>query len=371
MKYNVSALKCTSYKFSELSAIMEKSINLLGGINKFIQKGDKVLLKPNLLTSKDTEKACTTHPEFIRAVIKIIKKTGAHICLGDSPAFHSIQKVLKVSGIKKVCDEEKVPIVVFKEIKEIKNKDAFFVKSFHIAREVFQFNKIINLPKLKNHSLVQVTIALKNIFGVIPGLRKAQYHLRFPDPYLFSKMIIDLNMTIKPTLSIVDGIIGMEGEGPLSGTPRKVNVIVAGADSVSVDYICSQILGYNPLKILAINAAKEADFGGYSLDKINIKGDNLSNLQIPDFKKIKPTAATGQGLVPGIKNFIYKHIIVKKPVVKPNLCEGCQECVKICPAQAIAFINKKAKINYKKCIRCYCCSEICQFKAIKLTRFTI
>lgn len=371
MKYTVAVKKCLTYNISELTSAIENSLQLLGGLNKFIKKGEKVLLKPNLLTSQKSELACTTHPEFIRAVIKIVRKAGVEPYLGDSPGYHPIQRVLSVSGIKKVCEEENVPVVPFETPIEVKIPDGQFVKSLIIAKEVLNFDKIINLPKLKNHSLTQFTCATKNIYGVVPGLRKTQYHMRFPHAYLFLKMLIDLNRIIKPTLSIVDGVIGMEGEGPLGGIPKKVGVIMAGVNSIAVDYVAAKIINYDPDQLLLIKIAKESGFGGYSKDKIIVKGDKIDDLIVKDFKTLRPADLVGHGILFKIKRLIYKRILIKEPVVKRKMCQACQECIKICPAQTISLKNKKAKIKHNKCIHCYCCAEMCRYNAIKLTYFNI
>lgn len=366
MKYNVSIVKCKTYRFPTIISKIEEAIEFCGGVSKFIKKGEKILLKPNLLSPKEPEKVCTTNPEFLRAAIRIVKTAGAYPFIGDSPALHSFEKVVSVSGIKKVCEQENVPLVPFKTPLLIKNKNGKLIKSFVIAKEITEFDKIINIPKLKNHSLTLITVAVKNLFGVIPGMRKGQYHLRFQDAYRFSQMLIDLNMVVKPVLTIVDGIIAMDGDGPAAGNPKETCLIIAGDDTVAVDYISSIIMNYNPDDIPVINAAKEANFGGFCLDLINLKGEKLEKVVVKDFKTLKPAA---KGLRTKIIQFISKNFIIKRPRIKKSICTGCGDCVRVCPAHTILLKKSKAVINYKKCVRCYCCFEICRFKAIKLTRF--
>ncbi len=367
MQYNVSVVKCSTYNYSKLLTKIECAITLLGGIKRFIKKGEKILLKPNLLSPKSPEKACTTHPEFLRAIITVVKEAGAYPYVGDSPAIHSIEKVASVSGIKKICEQENVPIISFKNFIEIKNKDGKLVKSFKIAKAITEFDKIINIPKLKNHSLTMITVAVKNLFGLIPGIRKGQYHLRFQDPYRFSQMLIDLNMIIKPVITIVDGIVGMEGDGPAAGAPKRIGVIVAGTDTVSVDYICALIMNYNPDEIPIIKAAREANMGGFSAKMINLRGVKLEEVVSKNFKTLNPPAS--KGFISQIIGSISRNLIIKKPLINKQKCVGCAECVKVCPSHTITIKEKKANINYKNCIRCYCCFEICRFGAIKLTRF--
>lgn len=367
MDYTVSVLACNNYDLDELIEKIEKSILLIGGLKNFIKSGDKVLIKPNLLSAKSPDKACTTHPLFLKALITILKKSGAKLFLGDSPAIMPLTNVAMVSGIKKICEEENVPLINLKTPVEVKNPQGRIVKSFVLAKEVFEFDKIINVPKLKNHSLTVITVAVKNLFGTIPGPRKGQYHLRFQDSYNFSQMLIDLNMIVKPAFSIVDGIVGMEGEGPADGEPKKCGVIIAGDNTVAVDYVSSIIMGYNPDNIPIIKAAKDAKFGGYSSNLIDLKGDDIDSLIVKDFKRLKGTLP--DNIFIKIGKSIARNFIIKKPFILKEKCVGCGDCKNICPPKTIEIIDKKARINYKNCIRCYCCFEVCRYSAIKLKYF--
>lgn len=339
----------------------------MGGLDRFIRKGDKVLIKPNLLAAKEPEKACTTHPEFLRAVIQLVKKAGGLPSVGDSPAFNTLSNVAKASGIKRVCREENIPLVTFRHTTLIKNPSGRMVKTFPVAREILAFDSIISLPKLKNHSLTHITVAVKNLFGVIPGMIKQTFHFRFQDSFHFSQMLIDLNRIIKPALNIVDGIMGMEGEGPNTGLPKRTGVIISGTDTVSVDYISSIIMNYDPQHIEVIKAAKISGFGGYEPSMIEVKGDDLRSLIDRTFKTITP--GVGRGILSKIFPLLNRNFLRKKPVIDRIKCAACEECIRICPAKTIFLVDGKARIEQKKCIKCYCCHEICRYKAVRLTYF--
>jgi len=364
VKYPVSIIKCDKYELSEVERSIEKSINLIGNLKDFIHKGDKVLLKPNMLSPKEPDKACTTHPIFLKAVIRIIKKAGGIPSVGDSPAIHTANRVASASGIARICKEENVQLIELKTPFKIKNPNGKIIKSFVVAKEITQFDKIINLPKLKTHSLTLITVGVKNLFGVIPGIRKGKYHFRFQDPYRFSQMLVDLNMVVKPTLTIVDGIVGMEGEGPAAGNPKQIGVIIAGTDTVAIDYVSSIVINYNPLDIPTIQAAREVKLGGYSFELIDTKGVNIKDVIVKNFKTLTPKKS--HSLIVQAISVLGKNLFLKKPVIQKKICIGCGECSKICPAQTIKIVNGKAVINYDNCIRCYCCFEICRYNAIKL-----
>lgn len=360
----MSLRRCDSYDPDRIEECLSIGFNDLGGIEQFFKKGDKVLLKANLLSPSKAEKASVTHPQFIRAVIRIIKKVGASCFVGDSPAVNSVDTVAKMSGIKQMCEQESVSLIDLKTPIQVDTPQGRIAKTITIADELSKFDKIINLPKLKNHGLTQITVAAKNLYGVIPGLRKSEYHFRYKDINQFNSMLIELNQIVQPDLNIVDGIVGMEGDGPMSGDPRNADVIIMGDNTMAVDYVAASVMNYQPENIPIFNTAKEYDFGGYQKEMINVLGEDLESCIIKDFKTIK--GSTSPEMFPKPLQWIISHFMVKKPLIKHPKCIGCGKCVKICPAKTIKLNRKKAYITYKNCINCYCCSEICPYKAIQL-----
>lgn len=308
--------------------------------------------------------AVLTHPEFVRAVIRIIKNREAFCTVGDSPAVGSAEITASIGGIKKVCQQENVSIIDLKTPLKINTPDGKIAKSLFIAREIYKFDKIISLPKLKNHNLTGITGAVKNLYGVIPGLRKAKYHFRFKNIEEFNSLLIELNLRVKPCMNIMDGIIGMQGDGPNSGDPKKIGLIIMGDNTVALDYIASTIVNYNPDDIPFIKIAKDYKFGGYKKNLIDVKGESLKKSIVKDFKTIKPRKSPEIGS--GFLRKVIVNLMIKKPVIIKNQCNGCSECAEICPAKTITLINNKAVISYNKCIKCYCCSEVCSQNAIKL-----
>lgn len=362
MRTKVSIQDCNSY--DNVKQVIEKGLKDIGGLNKFIDKNDRVLLKPNLLMSKKPEDSVTTHPSIIEALILILKEHNiTKIGVGDSPAVESTEKVLKSSGIYDVCIKHNVKIIDFKKEKTILKKSNKILKKVLLSEEALKFDKIINLPKMKTHSFTTFTGATKNMFGMIPGKSKLVFHMKHKDPLEFCDMLLDLNNIIKPTLNIMDGIVGMEGNGPSGGEPRNFNKIIVGEDAIAVDAIACDFLGIRKVPIVTV--AKKRKLIGSKLENIDVIGSyqKLTNVKYPEIGFISSV----RGLFTLARKYIAKY-----PIVIPEVCISCAKCNEICPADAIQMKKVSDKtipvFDYKKCIRCYCCHEICPVKAIDLKK---
>jgi len=324
--------------------------------NKLIFKDTKViLLKPNMLQASPPENGVTTHPEFIRAVIKVLKKCGDfRILLGDSPGanFKNYEKVLKVTGIKQICEDEKVEIISIESYAPL-NIDGIIISS--VFKEV---DLIINLPKLKTHSLTGLTLAVKNLFGLIPGTNKVNYHRKNPiDVDLADSIFKIYNLVKDKSLHILDGIIGHEGDGPSRGTPVNLNLVAASTDGVLLDMAICDILTLDRKTCLTNHSAIKK---GYD---VNVKlTENVYK------RKIKLPISKRMFSIPEfLKSLLAKGIYVK-PEVNEN-CIGCLLCLKSCPVYAIkSTTNKRVIIDKSKCIECFCCHEVCESGAIDLKR---
>ncbi len=376
-KPKVSIVKCNSYKLDLVKSVLQKSLDNLGGLKVFIKEGESVLLKPNLLMAKKAEESVTTHPILIEALILLLKKHKVgRIALGDSPAMESALKVMKISGIYDVCKKHDVEVLEFTDEVVVNDESNFVVKKFSVAKASSSFDKIINLPKMKTHSFTMFTGAVKNLFGFIPGKTKLVFHIKHAHPLEFSGMLLDLNNCIKPTLNIMDGIIGMEGNGPSGGEPRRFGVVLAGQDALSVDNVASTFLGMKNLPLIV--AARRRNLLASRLENIEIIGEKLSKIVLDDVEYPKiGFIASARGALS-----ILRKRTAKYPYVIPSTCISCGRCADICPVDAISLNNSgyvddrndetKTKrmpfFDYKKCIRCYCCHEVCPVKAIDLEK---
>lgn len=379
-KIKVALIKCDNYELSEVKSAINRGIDLLGGIDLFVKEGDKILLKPNLLASESAEKSVTTHPVVFEAIISILqeikeKKNIKKISYGDSPGIGKGISVAQKSGISEVAEKLNIEYADFDEPIGVSFNEGIKEKSFTIAKPILEANTIISLPKLKSHALTIMTGAVKNQFGCIPGFRKAEYHLKLPDFDDFSTMLLDLNKLINPKLYIMDGIMAMEGNGPRSGNPKKLNVLLLSSDAIALDYVASQIISFDYNLIPTIKMGFKLGFS--NKENIEIVGDNIESVKVNDFKKPHKRIGIGRSLMklsvfPIIKRLFA--IMIPKPVIEYSKCVKCGVCVKVCPVTPLALnFNKKGKnyppeYYYDKCITCYCCQELCPHKAIILKR---
>ncbi|MFQ3675632.1 MAG: DUF362 domain-containing protein [Endomicrobiia bacterium] len=374
----VSIIKCDSYDRELVFESVKKSIELLGGMEKFVKKGDKVLIKPNLLSPKKPDKSVTTHPEIVRAIIKLVKSVGGNPYVGDSPGgsvvgshetsrlLATIDKYWSETGMTEVCNEEGAKLVSFEtggvEIFKIKNRK--YTPEVYISKKVTSFDVIISVPKLKTHGMVLFTGAIKNLFGCVPGLRKSTYHKQAIHPDNFSQLLVDICSIVKPRLSIFDGIYGMDGNGPAAGRIKKFGVIVAGEDAVAVDSVASKIIGFkNPNEIPTTRIASKQKLGESDLTKIEILGEKLDDVIQKDF--LKPSNAILKTIPQWLVTLMSK-LIWSYPEIDETKCTVCKMCVKSCPVGAIEIKERFPKVNRKKCITCMCCHELCNYYAIKI-----
>jgi len=359
MKPVVSVVDVKDYNFNDVLSGVTESINLLGGIEKFISPGKKVLIKPNLLSTYKPEQAITTHPEVVRAVIRILKKINCEIFVGDGPSvwagnISEVDDVYRITGMADLCKQENVNLVKF--------NDAFFLDDIPITQWVRKCDYIISLPKFKTHDLMVLTGAVKNLFGLIPGMFKAELHRRFPHSDDLAKILIKIATNIKPTLSIIDGVVALEGAGPATaGTPKDLGLILAGSDTLALDIVMARIMGLNPQEVPTI---KQAD---YSDKDIEIIGEDIFK---HSKKKFQLPAPSLTNKVPKIFLPLVQRIFYFKVVTNKDRCIFCKRCIKACPVSAItpSEDERKVYINQKKCIQCFCCREVCPVNSIDVKK---
>ncbi|MCD6574216.1 DUF362 domain-containing protein [Candidatus Aerophobetes bacterium] len=369
----VSIVRCESYLQEEVDRAVKESVKLIGGLEGIIHKGDRVLLKVNMLNADPPEKAVTTHPAVVRAVVKLVKEVGGVPFLGEASGiayrYEEAKKAWEITGFKEVAEEEDVEIVNFQQIKEIDNSKNRKVPLLHIAKEVIDADVIVTLPKLKTHSFALFTGAIKNLYGTIPGFRKKELHAIAPTPGEFAELMADILTAVYPELAIMDAIVGMEGNGPAAGSPRKIGLVLASRDPVAIDAVASSIIGCDPLDVDIIRVASERGLGVAELDKIKIKGTDLNEVKVEDFELVH-NVNTLLKKMPSFVLFIGKllapYLIKVEPQIDLEKCGGCMVCTKHCPVEAIKMASDYPKIDRKKCIKCFCCQEFCPQKAVQI-----
>ncbi|MFA6549476.1 MAG: DUF362 domain-containing protein [Candidatus Margulisiibacteriota bacterium] len=365
----VAIVKCPSYDQNEVEAAIHQGLELLGGLGSFVKADQKVLLKINALMDLPPEAATTTHPSIVAALAKEIKKINAQAFVGDSPgnASANIEKTMDKIGVLGI-GAELVNFNIAKIIDVPSPSQNKIIPQLKLSQTAFNHDAIINLPKLKTHNWTLFTGAIKNLFGFVPGFYKTRYHASAPQPYPFAECLVDILEIVKPTLHIMDGIIGMEGPGPSGGKPRKMGALFFSTDPVALDAVCSVAIGYKPFDIDTTKIADERKLGTGELGKIEIVGTPLEKIAKPDWKHSASTYSLTR-IIPSWMNWIFKPIreqVKITPEINPALCRKCLICVNNCPAKTIALENGKVKINLDHCIMCYCCHELCPYTAIRL-----
>ena len=368
----VSIKKTQSYDQKAVSNAVKNAIDDLGGIRRFVKRGDTVLLKPNLLSAKVPEAAATTHPSIVQAAGEIVKDCGGKIIIGDSPAIGSWSNITKKTGMSGVADRLGARLVHFDKPVQIKKNERHLFKLLKISKDVMEADVIINLPKLKTHTQMYLTLGVKNMFGCVVGKKKPQLHMEAgKDSRQFARMLVEIYGSIAPALTIIDGIIGMEGNGPGSGTPKPVGLILASNEAVAMDRIICEIIGAEPEKLFILAAAKELGYGNAELNEIQVKGEDLKNVKVDSFKF--PSLTSAEFGPPFLRKFI-KELVTSKPKEDHNQCTLCNFCADVCPPKIIKKNGDRLNFNYDDCIRCYCCIEVCPEGAMKvkqglITRF--
>jgi len=357
----VAAVKTDSYSPENITVGIETALNLLGGLGNFVQAGDRVLLKPNLLEGVPIECAVTTHPEVLRAMILQIRELGAVPVVGDSPGVSGTLKAAEKCGIAAVCREEGVDLLPFEETAEYPFPEGTTVKKFQLTDVLLRVDKVITLAKMKTHTFMGMTGATKILFGCIVGMQKAQFHLRMQQRSQFAGMLVDLANLVKPVLSIVDGVIGMEGNGPRNGRPFKAGVILAGANCYAVDIVMAEMMGLPteslPVAALSLERGLTSSFAGIDVvgDGRGIRHRFAAPRSMLSLEDRTPAWFTRWG----------KRHLTAHPQIGPN-CIGCGRCVAHCPPRAMTILDGRVSIKEDECIRCYCCQELCPENAVRL-----
>ena len=354
---------CGNYEAREVQAAVDKLFDDLGGVKTFVKAGQSVLIKPNLLTDRTPEQAVTTHPEVVRAIIRILKRHGANPFVADSPAnVVKIEKVWEKTGFRKMCDEEQTPLVSLEKSGVIGyNVDGF---SFNIAKPVLDADVIINVPKIKTHTFTTFTGAIKNMFGTVPGFQKMNLHKLHSNVADFGKLIAVIYRHVPPHLNIADAVVAMHGEGPSSGQPIRLKFLAASSDAVAMDHAICRLLKINPstvpyLQYLSVSGSNEE-----TEEQIETVGMLTYNLSMKNF--IIPSTMLMHMIPQWLANLLAPFVWIAPSI--SDKCIKCGRCAEGCPTKALSIPHKQSipVLDHKKCIGCCCCHEVCPAAAITM-----
>jgi uncharacterized protein (DUF362 family)/NAD-dependent dihydropyrimidine dehydrogenase PreA subunit len=350
----IVAGRCDRYDPVELRRFFDRAFREVG----LVFDHRRVLLKPNLLAGKAPQKAVNTHPQFVRVLAEIFLEKSCEVYVGDSPGYESTEKALRNSGIMGVARELELKVASFDKRVMKKFHGISPYREFVLGEEPASFDLIVNLPKLKTHAMMGLTLGVKNMFGFVPRFEKAKWHLKAGrDALLFAAILIDIYTIVKPSITILDGIIGMDGDGPSGGRPRELGIVAISSDALALDAFIEGCLALpSPLPLLRL--AREKGLVGEA-EVVDLGMPPICDFLLPK------TMDVGFNLPSAVRNTM-KRVFVRKPKCTHALCKRCGICAEVCPAGALTSDEEFPIFDYKKCIRCYCCQEMCPESAIRV-----
>ena len=376
MKSKVVLLPCGEYDEEKIYSLLKQGLDLLGGVEVLIPKEAKILLKPNLLKKAEVEKAVITHPVVVGAFARILRENGyEHIVLADSCGHGTTQAVIRGTGMDTYLEKYHIPAIDYSEGLKTAYPQGIQAKEFILPKELLDQDCVISLSKMKTHALERITGAVKNSYGFVYGFHKAKGHTQYPSADSFARMLIDLNKCVAPKLYVMDGIVAMEGNGPGSGDPVPMNVMLMSTDPVALDSVFSCLIYLKPEMVPTNYHGEKMGLGTWKEEKITLlkpdgeisMADAVKRYGNPDFNVDRTEVRKNiwTRMAGALK------IFQKKPYIETDKCVRCGICVQSCPVPGKAVDFRKGKdkppvYDYRKCIRCFCCQEMCPKKAIKV-----
>ena len=365
----VAIVRCNSYDYAAVKIAVKKGLELLGGASLCSNNGKNILLKPNILSGDSPDKCIGPHPVVFKAIAELFLEAGSQLSYGDSPGFGSPIGNARKAGFQEVAEELDISFANFNDAIELANPDGKLINKFEIARGVADTDGLVSISKMKTHALTRITGAIKNQFGCIPGARKAEYHSVMPNALQFSRMLVDLNLLIKPILYVMDGVMAMEGNGPRNGNPRAMNVLLFSTDPVALDSTMCKIIDLDIELVELLQAGEE--FGLGTTTDIELVGDPVEDFIDSAFDANRSRVPTTEDTSFLSTNFM-RRFSAPRPTIHADRCTRCGTCVRVCPAEpkALRWADDAHQdppvYDYSKCIRCYCCQEMCPENAISV-----
>jgi len=387
----VALVACGAYEMATVEAALQRALSAVGGMEAFVSPGQVVALKPNLVRAMTPDQAATTHPMLVAAVIRAVRLAGAEALVVDSPGGPFTPGVLKAlyrkTGMDWAVREAGGTLNLDVRSVQVPVEDGHALHRIDMAAVIAEADAVINLPKLKTHNLTGLTLSVKNLFGVVPGTLKIAYHGKMQETERFCQGMLDILSCTRPVLNIMDAVIAMEGNGPSGGEPRAANALILGADALAVDAVAAALVGLDPTDVATTAAAVRRGWTTGRLEDIELLGDALETLRIEGFR-----LGTNLSFDPGLLPVFLRQLLPKRDademergrvrswssrwltqqlLAYPEAgakCTGCGYCARNCPVHAITMVDGRAQMDLKRCIRCYCCHELCPELAIDLKR---
>ncbi len=382
-KSTVVAVYCDSYEPDKVYEAVCTGVHELGGLETLLRPEERVLVKPNFLKPASADSAVTTHPCVIQAVLRMLQEYGCRsVRFGDSPGHGICEQAAESLGLPINAALYGASIAPMTEECRVSFQDGMTEKEFYFAKEVTETDAVVNVCKMKTHALMRVTGAVKNLFGLTCGYRKAMEHVKFPNASVFARVLVDIHRCVKPRLHIMDAIVAMEGNGPGAGTPTPMNLLLFSTDPVAMDAVFCALIHMDPESVPTNVQGEAMGLGTYHKENIQVKFAKAGKTQstevmtVDRFSEVRGNpdfnaSHRKKGLM--MYGLSFLESFARRPVIHKDRCIHCGICVSHCPVpgKALSFKNGKDQppvYDRQKCIRCYCCQEMCPQKAITAGR---
>jgi uncharacterized protein (DUF362 family)/Pyruvate/2-oxoacid:ferredoxin oxidoreductase delta subunit len=359
----VAVVDCKSYAYERVRSALAEALHHLGGIERWVGPGRTVFVKPNMLTAKEPHRAVTTHPALVEAAVREAQRAGGVVLIGDSPAgvLSSIERYWTNTGYLEVARKTGATLVKLEGAGVVSR--VVEGREYFIAAPVAEADVVINLPKLKTHGLTVLSAGVKNTFGAIPGFRKAEYHKQAPKPGPFSRIIVDVYQAVRPSLTILDAVTALEGDGPsTNGTPRDIGLLLASHDAVALDAVAGRLVGIGEDQVPTTAVALRRG-AGVGVADCDVLGESIADRAVSDFRLASSRLIN---LTPKwIVTLLGRYVWVRPSVMRER-CTACGLCIETCPVGAMREGRRGVPdIDYDKCIECLACIESCPSEAIE------
>ena len=364
----VALVRCDGYDQATVTRAVSDGIRLLGGVDRFAAAGERVLLKPNVLAGDDPSRLVSPHPSVLGAVAELFRQRTPHLTYGDSPGFGRPDAALRKSGLQAAAEQWGARLADFSSGREVSFPDSPFTRKFFLAEGVLACDGMVSVSKLKSHALMRMTGAVKNQFGCVAGTSKAAFHLKLQEPSEFGRMLAALTLCLRPRLYVMDGIVAMQGNGPRSGDPCPMNVLLLSSDPVALDAVMCRLVEMDPALLATCCAGRDFGLGTWVAEEIEVVGDALAPLANGDFA-VRRAREGGRQIPPAVGRVV-KRFVAARPAIDQSRCSRCGTCISACPVSppavqwADSAHRRPPRYDYERCIRCYCCQEVCPEKSI-------
>ena len=356
-------LSRSGYDAAGVDSAIRTVFGHFGGIGRFVRPGSRVLLKVNLVAGHPPERRVTTDPEIVRAVARQVLSAGGRPFIADSPGIDAFVPAAERAGFMDVARELGIPCVELTDPVPLPPAPDALFRRIEVSRLVLEADTVINLPKMKTHGQMLLTLGVKNLCGCIVGRRKASWHYDVGlSRERFAGLLLDLWAGIAPALTILDGIVGMDGAGPTSGRPFPYGIVAAAEDALALDFQLCRMMGASLEDFPLWLAAKKRGLPQCGPNGSTLAGDFPSSHTFPGTDIPAPRSLRLLPRLPFAR--LWERALTSRPVHVPSLCIGCGRCEAVCAAGALKHADRTVRFNYRRCIRCYCCHEMCPVRAI-------